>query len=81
MKVLKFSAEWCNPCQTLKKIIQENDFGVDFTDINVDEDFDSVRKYAVRGFPTLISVDDEGNELKRFVGLMSAQELKEWIGE
>ena len=81
MKILKFSAEWCNPCQVLKKIIAENDFSAEFTDINVDEDFEAVRKYAVRGFPTLIAVDDEGNEVKRFVGLMSAQELKEWISE
>lgn len=81
MKVLKFSADWCNPCKALKKIIEDNDFEAEFTEVNVDYDFDLVTKYAVRGFPTLVAVDDEGNEIKRFVGLMSAQELKDWINE
>lgn len=80
MKVLKFSADWCKPCQALKKIIEETDLGeVEFQDINVDYDFDSVAKYAVRGFPTLIMVDDKGNELKRHIGLISASDLKEWV--
>ena len=81
MKILKFSADWCNPCKALKKIIEDNDFEAEFTEVNVDQDFDLVSKYAVRGFPTLIAVDNEGNEVKRFVGLMSAQELKDWINE
>lgn len=81
MKILKFSADWCNPCKTLKKIIEDNDFEAEFVDINVDHDFESVTKYAVRGFPTLVMIDEKENEVKRFVGLMSAQELKDWINE
>lgn len=80
MKVLKFSADWCKPCQALKQIIEETDLGdVEFQDINVDYDFDVVSKYAVRGFPTLVMVDEDGTEIKRHIGLISASDLKEWV--
>jgi thioredoxin-related protein len=36
---------------------------------------DTAIKYGVRGVPTMVLVDDDGNELARKVGMMQEQEL------
>ncbi len=81
MKLLKVSAEWCSPCKQLQKVIDNagDKIPVEIENIDLDEDSKTAMKYNVRGVPTLILVDDTGNEIKRNVGMMTEDKLLEWL--
>jgi thioredoxin-like negative regulator of GroEL len=84
-KLLKFYSPLCGPCKVLHKNIEDS--GVEYININIFEDecFDNlgatehlVEHYNVRALPTLIKIDDTGNELNRHVGILSVEQIKEF---
>ena len=80
-KLTRFTAQWCQPCQTLKKSLEALDLkDVDVEVIDVDT-FDKLKlqNLGVKGVPTLILQDSEGNELKRKTGSLTPQQLKTWL--
>ena len=58
LEVKKFEADWCGPCKALKPILENvsSKFGntVNFSYINIDEQFEVAQKYHVRSVPTVI---------------------------
>ena len=78
MKLLKFSASWCQPCKTLATTISATALPYDVEEIDVDADYDLPSKYMVRGVPTLIAVDDTGAEVGRLTGAVSGAALLSW---
>jgi|TARA_R110001592_G_scaffold15722_2_gene68067 thioredoxin 1 len=74
LEVKKFEADWCGPCKALKPILENvvNKFGntVNFSYINIDEQFEVAQKYHVRSVPTVI-IEKDGVEVNRFVGVQS----------
>lgn len=79
IKILKFSASWCNPCKALAK--QLNGITLPITSYDVDEHEDLVEKYNIRNVPTLIFVNDADNELKRLVGVVTKQKVIDTYNE
>lgn len=79
MKLIKFSASWCQPCKTLANLLSTVDLPCDIEEIDIDADHDTPAKFMVRGVPTLVAVDDSGNEIDRMVGATSAQALSNWL--
>lgn len=75
MKLLKFWAEWCEPCKQQGKLL-ENFTDVPVKEHNVEDDFELATKYGVRNLPTMILVDEDDNEVHRFVGLTKIDEIK-----
>ena len=78
MKLLKFYVEWCKPCITLSKMLEEFS-SVPVENINVDTNQEFVNLYTIRNIPTLILVDNEGKELYKHTGLITLTELKSKI--
>jgi thioredoxin 1 len=76
--LIKFSASWCSPCKVLTSIIENNPPAIPLVEIDIDEDYELAAKYKVRGVPTLIVVEN-GEEIKRKVGLITAVQLKQFI--
>ena len=76
--LVKFSAAWCSPCKVLASIIENNPPAISLVEIDIDEDSELAAKYQVRGVPTLIVVEN-GEEIKRKVGLITAIQLKQFI--
>lgn len=77
MELLKFSAPWCGQCRVLTKNI--NGFNVcNLVEIDVEDDENEqiVGKYGIKGLPTLVLVDGDGNELKRWNGIVNVNDLK-----
>ena len=81
MKILKFSASWCQPCKMLAKTIEGMEMPYEITEIDIDEQPEQAGKYQVRGVPTMVLVDDKGAVVSRLVGVQSAYKIGEWLGE
>lgn len=85
MKLLKFHAPWCGPCKafapTIEKVSAEMNLEVE--DVNVDGGVteERVTEFRVMGVPTVVLLDDDGDELSRITGQKSEKEFKEWLQE
>lgn len=77
MKLLQFKAAWCSPCKHLSKILADVTYPFPVEYLDLDEDFEKAQQYAVRSVPTIILLDNEGNEVERHVGIISPSELEE----
>ena len=85
ISILKFEAQWCQPCHVFSPVFKavmlsyaDND-AVEFKVIDIDEDPDSATKFGVRSIPTMVLVDDDDNVLETVVGGMREQDLKSLI--
>ena len=79
MKVLKFFTEFCSPCRTMSVQLAELGFNVESVDATKNRDL--VEKYSVMAVPTLIKIDEDGNEIARLRGAQPADKLKEFFGD
>lgn len=81
MKILKFSSATCMPCKQLAKIIDGLDENVKslFEEYTSENDITKFMEFNVRSVPTLIVVDESGNELRRSTGMMTEDKLIEFI--
>lgn len=78
MKLLKFSATWCGPCQQLAATIKDVELSVEVLSYDVDVDLEETAKYNVRGVPTLILVTEDGEEIKRTTGAKTKEKILEF---
>ena len=78
IKVLRFTASWCQPCKMLGKILEDIEIDYPIEVIDIDENNEDTIKYSVRGVPTLVMLKD-GIETKRIVGMQTEGFLKEWL--
>lgn len=82
--VLKFSANFCNPCKQLKPIFEDvvgSLTDIKVVDIDVEEHPEIASKYKVRGVPTVIVTDENDNILAMKSGMMSKEQLTNLIKE
>lgn len=84
MKLLKFYADWCGPCKMLSRVVEDakadiNSLMVDIEEIDIDNNMEIAKKYNVRGVPTLIMVEDSGQEVRRKSGYMNEGELIRFV--
>ena len=72
MKYLYFSASWCGPCKTLGPIMNDVSQQIPVQKVDVDSEFELASQYNVRNVPTVVLLDN-GQEVKRFVGVQPKQ--------
>ena len=78
--LLKFYGEWCNSCKILDGVIKNVDLSqVKYENIDISEAMVVTAHYRIRAVPTMVLLDEEENEIKRFVGTMNAEALTKWI--
>lgn len=80
-KLMYFGAEsYCAACRALKPIVEkeapEVGYEVVFFDVDSDEGAIEAEKRAIKGLPTLVVVDENGNEVKRAVGSTAWKEIQ-----
>lgn len=78
-RILYFTASWCGPCKMMAPTITEAmSSGMNITKIDVDNDQEMSVKYSVRSVPTMILVNENGEEKNRVVGLQTLTALKDF---
>ena len=75
--LVDFYANWCGPCKMLSPILEKLE-EVKVLKVNVDENPELARKYGIMSIPCLI-LFDKGMELKRNVGFIPENKLKEFV--
>lgn len=88
MKILKFYSPLCGPCKVLEKNLKDSK--IEYVNINIFEDAchddlgtteHLVEHYNIRAVPTLIKINETGDELNRHVGILSVEQLKEFAND
>ena len=77
-KILLFKLSTCSPCKLLSRLFTQ--LHILKKDIVLDEDDNAdiiADKYHVKSVPTVIVLDNEGEELGRFVGPRTKEQLLE----
>lgn len=78
--LLKFSADYCTPCKQLTKTFGEIILeGITLEEIDIEGNLDLVKQWSIRSVPTLILLDEDGKEIKRHTGSLSATALMEFL--
>ena len=80
MKVIKFSADWCQPCKVVDPILKSltQELNLSLESINVSSQRPLFEKYGVKTVPTII-VEEEGQEVKRHTGMISKNKLRDFL--
>ena len=74
-----YTANWCNPCQTLGPIMEDVAKQIPVRKQNVDYTDPAILTEAkVRNVPTVILVEN-GQEVRRFTGLKSFNQIIDWL--
>lgn len=80
VKILKFGAAWCGPCRfvdaELDRITE-----VPIEKIDVDEDPETADKYDIANVPVVIFLNEDGEEVKRHVGLITKDAIMTIIND
>ncbi len=80
-KVIRFTAAWCSPCKALASIIEEIDTNIPIEVVDIDAHQDVAIEFGIRGVPTLIKIDENGNITGRLVGLNTKNLIEEFIND
>ena len=80
-RVLKFYADWCQPCKMLSRVIEDvkDQIEIPVEDVNIDDNIFMAQHHNVRGVPTLVLVDDDDKEVSRKVGYMSEADFLKFV--
>lgn len=87
-----FTADWCGPCQSFKReVLTKPDaqaaVGEGFVPVKVDltsgdpgsENIAVAERYGVRGIPTLLALNPDGEPISAFNGERSVSGLMDWL--
>ena len=82
MKVSVYSASWCASCGTLKQSLNSictEDLEIEVLDVDT-LGMQALSKVGIKGIPSLILYDNQGNELKRKTGALTKKQLEDFLG-
>ena len=81
--LVDFYADWCPPCQAMGPILDQLKAEIGqagrIVKVNVEQEPDLARSYAIRSIPTLILFVD-GRAVERITGVLSLDALRDMFG-
>lgn len=80
MKILKFAAPWCGQCKVLSKNLKGFD-ACEIVEYDVEDDNNEeiVSKYSIMSLPTMVLLNDDDVEVKRWNGIVNVNDLEKEI--
>jgi thioredoxin 1 len=79
MKVLKFQSYWCNPCKILDAQMKRVFELLEVQQVDIDVERGLTKDFNIRSIPTVVLLDENNVEIKRFTGSISDAKLKEFF--
>lgn len=78
-KVLKFYSGTCGPCKVMGCKLKQLPPEVEVQEIEVTDDSNEslIDKYNIRSIPTIIVVDESGEPVKEFKGIVPIEDIIE----
>ena len=76
--LVDFYADWCGPCKMLSPLIENISKEIKVIKVNVDQYEELSREYGIMSIPCIILFEN-GKELKRNIGFLEEEKLKEFI--
>ena len=77
-QILYFTAPWCQPCQVLGPTMDKVSQQMPVEKINIDYEMDRARSANVMSVPTVV-LTENGQEIRRFVGARSYEQVMQFI--
>jgi thioredoxin 1 len=77
-KIFYFTAPWCEPCQVLGPIMDRVAGQISVEKVNIDYEMERARSANVGSVPTVILVEN-GQEVRRFTGMRSQEQIMQFI--
>ena len=77
-ELLHFTADWCQPCKKIKPLIDDfinQNPDIIYSQVNIEEEFDTVQHYNVMSIPTLIVIKD-GKVYSRHTGMATSEKIE-----
>ena len=81
MKLSLYSASWCASCGTLKQSLNSvctEDLEIEILDVDT-LGMQALSKVGIKGIPSLILYDNQGNEIKRKSGALTKKQLEDFL--
>lgn len=81
-KLIYISATWCGPCKMFGPVMDRvSQSGIPVEKVDVDKAPAVAAAYMVKSVPTVLLVDRVGEEITRFVGVKSEQQVKDFFNQ
>ena len=77
-KVEYFGAQWCTSCVSVKPIVQSLE-NVEVEIIDVEKETDRAASLGIRNIPVVRLLDENGEQVHRFVGKVSKEEILSYL--
>lgn len=74
MRIIKFEANSCHPCSAVGELLSKNK--IEHERYNIADNVGEFVKFKVRSVPTVIRLNEEGEEIDRVVGFKPEEILK-----
>ena len=75
-KILLFKLSTCGPCKLLSKFFTQLHINKEEVTLDKDDNADLMTdKYDIKSVPTVVILDSEGEELGRFVGFKTKEQI------
>lgn len=70
-KVLKFYSQTCSPCKMIQPMLEAKaaEGSFEIVEVDIADNEELIDKYDVMKVPTLIVLDEDGNEIDRAAGI------------
>ena len=84
LKITKYESDWCQPCKSLQKVMDEilpsYDTKILYSVVDVEEEIDLASELKIMSVPTMI-FEYDGKIVCRFSGTKSGNEIKAIINK